>query len=347
MTVLGTALLGLVVLVVVFIVWASRGTTDDRAVAPGEVYVLATATTGDTRVDGTLNVIGFNMAYGRGPGGDDEGPWSRERVEETLDAIVEQIRDSGAHVVALQEVDFASARSHDIDEARTIAEKLGWTNYACALTWENNYVPYPYWPPSRHYGHMKSGQCVISRLPIRSTVRHRLPQPEASPFYYNWFYLHRAIQHVTIDAGDGRTVEFLNVHLEAFDTENRQAHVAILEDVLGAIETDRVVMVGDFNALPPKATHRNDFEDEPDADFRGDVSMERIYGLSGMTEAVSSRGLGDDDPRTFTFPADAPSRRLDYLFVGAGFAVEEGRVLQEGPALSDHRPVLARLRFTR
>lgn len=345
MMLLGTFVLGLVALVAVFLFWASRGTTDDGAITPGEIHVLASATAARTYVEGPLGVMGFNIAYGRGPGQDDAGPWSREHVERTLGAIAEQIRQSGVDVAVLQEVDMASARSHDIDEPRFIAEKLGWPNYVCALTWENNYVPWPYWPPSRHFGHMKSGQCVLSRLPIRSSVRHRLPQPGANAFYYNWFYLHRAIQRVQIEAGGGRSVEVLNVHLEAFDPENRQVQVRILEDVLSSIESPHVVMVGDFNALPPGASRQHGFEDEPDADFRGDASMERIYALPGMTEALAGAGLGPDDARTFTFPADAPSRRLDYLFAGKGFEVVEGRVLQEGPALSDHRPVVARLRF--
>lgn len=340
-------LLGLLVVAALLLWWAASGTTDDRPVSPGEVHVFTGATHALGGIDDELVVVGFNIAYGRGPGGDDAGPWTRELIERTLDGIAAQIQASGAHVAALQEVDLGAHRSHDIDEARYLTEKLGWSNYACALTWENNYVPFPYWPPSRHYGHMRSGQCVLSRLPIRSTVRYRLPQPAANPFWYNWFYLHRALQVVSIDAGAGRTVELVNVHLEAFDVPNREVHVGTLEEVLGGIESDRVVLVGDFNALPPGARHRNDFVDEPDADFRADKSMARLYGVDGLREALTTGPGSDDDPATFTFPADAPSRRLDYLFVRPGFTVLEGRVLSEGPALSDHRGLVARLRFAR
>ncbi|GMV40820.1 MAG: endonuclease [Myxococcales bacterium] len=339
------ALLGVLVVAALLLWWAASGTTDSRSVSPGEVHVFAGATRAESGVGDELIVVGYNIAYGRGPGGDEAGPWTRDHIERTLDALAAQIEATGAHVAALQEVDLGAHRSHGIDQARYLTEKLGWSNYACALTWENNYVPFPYWPPARHYGRMKSGQCVLSRLPIRSSVRYRLPQPAANPFWYNWFYLHRALQAVTIEAGGGRVVELVNVHLEAFDVPNREAQVGILEDVLRGLETDRVVLVGDFNALPPGATRRHGFADEPDADFREDKSMARIYAMDGLREALGP--AGPDDPATFTFPADAPSRRLDYLFVRPGFVVTEGRVLHDGPALSDHRGIVARLRFAR
>jgi endonuclease/exonuclease/phosphatase family metal-dependent hydrolase len=329
-----------------FVLWASGGTTDHREVASFDVQVLVEASAnGESFAPPDLTAITFNIGYGRGPAGDDSGPWTREHIERHLDGIAEQIRASGAHVAALQEVDMASARSRDIDEPRYLAEKLGWPNYACVLTWENNYVPYPYWPPSRHYGRMKSGQCVLARLPIRSNTRYRLPQPAKNPFYYNWFYLHRAIQVVEIEAGGGRVLEVVNVHLEAFDPDNRELQVETLKKVLEGGEPAHRVILGDFNALPPGTTKRHGFEDEPDADFRGDESMERVYGFADMTEAVTASGGAPDDPATFTFPAQAPSRRLDYVFAGRGVRVESARVLSEPPVWSDHLPIVARLRL--
>ena len=49
----------------------------------------------------------------------------------------------------LQEVDFASQRTHDIDQLHYIAAALGWGFAARVITWECRYVPYPVWPAGR------------------------------------------------------------------------------------------------------------------------------------------------------------------------------------------------------
>jgi endonuclease/exonuclease/phosphatase family metal-dependent hydrolase len=43
----------------------------------------------------------------------------------------------------------------------------------------------------------------------------------------------------------------------------------------------------------------------------------------------------------FTFPAEAPTRRLDYLFCGPGLTVQESLVDRSAGAISDHLPVWA------
>ena len=123
-----------------------------------------------------LRVVTFNIGYGRGPAGDASGPWSEEQIRAGLDCIAAQIRETSADLVFLQEVDFESARSHDIDEGRYLLDATALRFSSCVVTWEKNYVPFPYWPPSKHYGAMKSGQCILSHFPIVESTRHRLPQ---------------------------------------------------------------------------------------------------------------------------------------------------------------------------
>lgn len=344
-TIVAVALGLMVVGLAGFLLWAAAGTTNDAAVSPGKVVVLDedVAVAAAKAAPQKLTVMGFNIAYGRGPGGDEDGPWTREHIVRHLDGIADQIRSSGADIAALQEVDLVAHRSRDIDEARYLADKLGWPNYACVITWENNYVPYPCWPPARHYGRMRSGQCVLSRFPILSSTRYRLPQPEGNPFYYNAFYLHRALQHVAVDLGAGRVLDLVNVHLEAFDKDNREKQVATLEDVVGKIESPFRIVVGDFNALPPGTSQKHEFVDEPDADFRGDETMARIFAIPGLTEVLSQSADSADDASTFTFPAGAPTRRLDYIFVGPGFEVADAKVMREGVPWSDHLAMLAGL----
>jgi endonuclease/exonuclease/phosphatase family metal-dependent hydrolase len=329
-------LLLLVGVAVVLYMWASSGDSDECLVAPGELFSNPAAKPVPPLAEGPvrLKVLAFNIGYGRGPAGDESGPWTREHIEQGLDGIAAQIRDLEADLVFLQEVDLGAARSHDIDEGRYLLERSGLGFGTCVVTWEKHYVPFPYWPPSRHYGRMKSGQCILSRYPIRESTRHRLPQPESSPFWRNAFYLHRALDHAKVDVG-GRIVDVINVHMEAFDRPNREQHAAMLSALVAPL-SDRLIVAGDFNAPPPEAAQKKGFIDEPEADFEGDRTIETIRKLP----------LGEvlPDVPAFTFPADGPTRRLDYIFFGRALTRISARVLTPPPGPhSDHLPIFAEL----
>jgi endonuclease/exonuclease/phosphatase family metal-dependent hydrolase len=336
---IGIFILVVLVTFAVFFVWASGGDSDDREVAPG--LILELPASGAPRAATTeLKVVTFNIGYGRGPAGDESGPWTREHIVKHLDGIAGQLVALDADLAFLQEVDLASSRSHDIDQGRYLAEKASYPFASCVTTWEKNYVPFPYWPPSRHYGAMKSGQCLLSRFPITASTRHRLPQPASNPWWRNAFYLHRALDHAKIKVGD-TTFDVINVHLEAFDADNRMDHAQRLANLIGqggqgGIDKRRLIVAGDFNAPPPEATHRKGFVDEPEADFTGDATIALVRNVDGLTQTLI-------DESVFTFPADLPSRRLDYLFIGAGLSVLETRVVTAPGPWSDHLPVFARL----
>jgi len=329
----------LVFLLIAFILWAISGRGDTSEILEGEVRQTPGVEAKALPPADELRILTWNIAYGRGPAGDESGPWTREHIESHLDKIADSIAARGADIAALQEVDLGAARSHGIHQAEYLASRLGWPYFACVVTWQQNYVPYPYWPPSRHYGEMLSGQCVLSRYPLKSNRRIRLPQPEANPFWYNMFYLHRAIQHVVVDVGS-RTLPVLNVHLEAFDGPNRQRHMDRLVQEVDDLKDGHMIVLGDFNALPPEEPKRHGFEDEPDADFREDKTMNGMWTRAGFREVLAHL-----DPRPNTFPAETPTRRLDYLFVGSGFTLL-GQTVMEKETFSDHLGIVAHVRVS-
>lgn len=329
--------LGLVVLAaVLFIWWASGGQTDTAPISAGRItnpsgaaHEADPATTPDT-----LTAMSFNIGYGRGPAGDYSGPWTREHIVRELDGIAAQIADSGADLVAMQEVDLESARSHDIDQGRYLLDRLGWAGLSCSVTWEKNYVPFPPWPPSRHYGRMKSGQCVLSRWPIASATRYRMDKPVDNPFWRNWFYLDRVIDHVVIPIGP-RELHVFNAHIEAYDASARSLQAGRLVELVEAAQSPLTLVLGDFNALPPGATPRSGFPDEPDIDYADDT-IARVAAVAGLQEVLLDR------LDALTYPADTPNRRLDYIFCRDGLHLERASVLSKAPVWSDHLPVVGR-----
>ena len=101
-----------------------------------------------------------------------------------------------------------------------------------------------------------------------------------------------------------------------------------------------MVVAGDFNSVPPEATLRKAFPDEPETDFTTDSTVTLLrQGFDG-TDLLASAPL---ESSGFTFPADAPNRRLDHAFVGSGWRAATAEVLRPASGLSDHLPLLIKL----
>jgi endonuclease/exonuclease/phosphatase family metal-dependent hydrolase len=178
----------------------------------------------------------------------------------------------------------------------------------------------------------------MSRFPITSNRRVVLPQPEANPFWYNLFYLHRAIQVVTIQVGQ-QELTVLNCHLEAFDQRNREAHAERVVALVRELRPERWVVLGDMNAPPPEAAQRSNFVDEPGWDASTDRTIEILRAGLGVLETPGLEAYEQSLASTFTFPAEAPTRRLDYVFASPNLALAEARVVKDAGAISDHLPV--------
>ena len=169
-----------------------------------------------------------------------------------------------------------------------------------------------------------------------------MPQPTNNPFWYNWFYLHRATQFVEVSVPSIGEVTLVNVHLEAFDPENNLEQVLMLQERLNSRAGEHLIVGGDFNALPPDAAKRSGFSDEPDIDFTTDRSIQTFFEDGTLQDVVSMV----DAPEFHTFPANAPTRRLDYVGVSPATWESSGSVLKGAcQTLSDHLPVLAKLRI--
>lgn len=157
------------------------------------------------------------------------------------------------------------------------------------------------------------GNAVLSRLPIVRHRNHFLPQSVPDE--------QRGMLEVHVNAG-GRPLMFLATHLSYHPSDaERMASVIMIRSFLEQEPDVPTVLAGDMNALPDSRV------------------------VVAMTEFLVDTYVADSEA-AFTFPADKPDRRIDYILHnrGHGWRSVEYRVLPESIA-SDHRPVLAVLQL--
>jgi len=283
----------------------------------------------------TINVLTFNMAYGYGSGSDGVGyePKPKDFIYERLKNIALLINDTKADIVLLQEVDFDATRSGNRNQVDFLMSLIDLKYAASAISWDARYVPFPYLPISSHFGKVKSGGAILSRFPITEQKTDFLPKPASNPWYYNWFYLHRYIQKVSIDFGF-KTFSVFNMHLEAYDVVNKKNQAHQLKKMV-ASTSDLLLFGGDLNSLPPNASQVHNFDDPHHDDYRADSTQTIIRSIPGFKEPIQ---IGTNESDYFTFPPLKPNRQLDYLFVRDTLKIIRYEVLNTGD-LSDHRPI--------
>lgn len=282
-----------------------------------------------------IKVLTWNIGYLYGQGSEGPGYQHRDKeyYESKLSQFAKEIREWNPDILCLQEIDFESSRSADIDQARYLAQKAGYPYVAEAVSWKANYIPFPYWPLKNNFGRMKSGGAILSKYPLKNHSVTLLEKPLSQPWWYNLFYLHRYFQTVTVELGE-KNFKIVNLHLEAFDKVDRQKQI---KNLVEKIKTDGIDFVaGDFNMLPASAVKRSKFYNEDN--YENDLSYEGMLAAK-LSEVVPDEIYAKEEKTYFTFPAWAPDRRLDYIYYRPDLKMMRAEVLNS--ALSDHLPLRA------
>ena len=334
------SILGLFVL---FFLWATYPWDLRPRIVQG---LIGHTETGEATIDRptTLRILSWNIAYAYGMNSEGTAgyvPYQADKYLLHIEHMAESIRASEADVVLMQEVDFNSARSHHLDQLKMLAEKTGLKYWAMAQSWRTNYVPFPSWPFSRHFGGMSSGGAVLSRWPIKKNEVELLPKPASKAWWYNLFYLYRYFQTVEIQVGD-RTVKLMNLHLEAFDTE---AKVEQAKHLVKRVNEEKPDFVGgDFNMVPDGAMKRSGFNNPQDR-YENDKTFSVVQKMN-YKEVVELASYVQKEDTWFTFPSERPDRRLDYIFYKDGWTLMQSEVFNgPHPEVSDHLPIKAMFKF--
>ena len=173
-----------------------------------------------------LTLLSYNIHGGVGL----DGVLDLERIAEVVD-------DSGADVVALQEVDrFRREQSAFEDQPGALAQRLG-----MHLAYAANLDDEPAHPgaPRAQYG-----TALLSRLPLESSTNTLLPCFEGSE--------QRGLLESTVVV-DGQPLRVLGTHLQ-WDSETERTRQA--EAIVAALDDRPTVLLGDLNTTPGSPAYR-------------------------------------------------------------------------------------------
>lgn len=165
--------------------------------------------------DTDITVVSYNIKSGHLAG--------------SLSQIAQTLRDSGADVVFMQEVDQRRFASGRVDQPAFFADALDWS--------------YAYGKNAPYAGGGGIGNLIVSRFPLTEVSNTLLPRPPGT--------VQRGLQHAVIDI-DGTEVSLYNTHLQNANEPARILQVAAINQLIADDLRPRV-LGGDMNAPPGSA----------------------------------------------------------------------------------------------
>lgn len=222
-----------------------------------------------------------------------------------IKAIASLIDDQKPDLVLLQEVDRGTNRSGNVDQVSELAE---------ATKYQSAFAASLFHYDGGEYGLASLSQQLIgyhATLPLRVLPLHTRAGGSHEP----------RVALLTIVEVERMTWRALNTHLDPSQDGGRPQEVAGLVEVLHEQQAagSPLLVGGDFNSTP------------------ADPVLQPIRS-AGLHDAWTECGKGDG----FTYPADKPAKRIDYLWLAEGMTCESAQVLDSG--VSDHRPLLVTLK---
>jgi len=323
------------VAIAAFFFWGSAGTTDKQTYDSVTQYeALGPA------VKSSYTIVSYNIGYLSGLANNTTTKPERSFFEANQQRAIAALQTVSPDIIGFQEIDFGAKRSYGVNQMDAIAESLEMNAGAIAISWDKNYLPFPYWPLSAHFGKILSGQAIVSRYPIEKNSRLVLERVAGESFFYKAFYLDRLAQ-VSQIAVDGQPLIVISVHLEALDEATRVSQTQFVRSLAEEYaETLPVIVMGDFNSALNRATFVTaSGENLGETEF----SINEMLASDQLAPAVPP---SDWNGKNVTFPADSPEYKLDYIFyTPSTIEVIQTQVLNDAGESSDHLPVMMEFRF--
>jgi endonuclease/exonuclease/phosphatase family metal-dependent hydrolase len=156
------------------------------------------------------------------------------------------------------------------------------------------------------------GNAVLTRFPILQQTNTHLRMLHTNE--------QRGVIQLVLEVR-GKKLLFMNTHIDhRREDAERLKNVEQFAEIISGYPKLPVIFCGDFNALPGSPTHQ------------------RMKTL--LADSWEMAGEGDG----FTFPADKPVRRIDYIWVSRE-TIEPLKLRVPATTASDHLPVVAEVRI--
>lgn len=321
------SLLLIILSFIAFYMWATSGELSSNK----ELYAIYKSQDSTGIQKDTLSIMTFNIGYLSGMTNNKAIERTKDLFDTNAESLLEILTEETIDILAIQEIDFGSSRSFNIDQLDLIQKKANFNYGAKAINWDKRYVPYPYWPPHLQFGKIQSGQAIASKFSILNNHVVILNKPIDQPFYYNDFYLDRLIQTSTLSV-NGKELTVMNVHLEAFSEKTRAIHIQQVFERFKKLATQGpTILLGDFNeSVFPMATS----------------GMLPFYEDAKFDSAISMERLKENKSTHYTYSAETPKAKIDYIFYSSDYIeMLEAKTIRLTKLLSDHLPVMMRFQF--
>jgi endonuclease/exonuclease/phosphatase family metal-dependent hydrolase len=279
----------------------------------------------------TISIMSYNIGYFSGM----TNNTTMKRTEpfflgnqQTVETLFKNINPD---IVAFQEIDYDADRSFNTNQFEIIAEMNTYPFGAKSINWDMNYVPFPYFPFSAHFGKVISGQAILSQYPILNTSAFKFEKPESNPFYYNQFYIDRLLQFAEIKVSPSQSILVINVHLEAYKRKDREKQMDVFIDVVKPhFDGQPIILIGDFNSQ---------------IDAKKDQTMVKFLAEFPVREAAMD-SLGNLPEGIGTYSTENPRKKIDHIFYTYdSIEMIDWSIPTEHVGASDHLPMVMRFRL--
>jgi endonuclease/exonuclease/phosphatase family metal-dependent hydrolase len=218
-----------------------------------------------------------------------------------------------ADLVALQEVAHASIEGRPVDQAAEFGHLTG-LDHRYGAVWHFALIEPETAAAS---GATLWGNAILSRQRVSAVTTDALPVVENDDPAHPQDVEPRCALSADIELSVGR-LRLVSTHFGWFGSRARRAQAERTAELVGGAPGP-LVLAGDLNAP---------------------IEAPELAPLRGLTDAFTAVGVPPGDERRQSCDID----RIDHLLV-RGIEVLECRVVSEAGDLSDHLPVLARLRL--
>jgi len=266
-----------------------------------------------------VRIGSYNIAHGRG-GEFGATNWQKRSSQDLyrhLDLLVTQINNASLDILVLNEADFSSTWSQNVNQAEYLMEKCGFTHRSEQT---NMLISIPFL-------NYIFGNAVLSKYPMESCSFINFPalseREDLLAGDHDGIFC-----KIKTPAGD---LGLFVVHLEYRNEDARVASGRILNDLSNNIEIP-VVAVGDFNSSPTSAQKSM-------KSTKGENTIEYLLGEGGFTSYVNT----PIRPQNYTFPSEKPDRIIDWMIGKRVKEFKNSGTIQSG--LSDHLMIVSEIDF--